>query len=109
MQNQANNPQNTPRTTSARGFASMDQEKQRRIASLGGKAAHASGNAHEFDSKEAAEAGRKGGLASHGRKNRAKSASESAPTREQGEQNNFEVQSDVSEGPRRIEPSAQAE
>ena len=54
MQNQANNPQNTPRTTSARGFASMDQEKQRRIASLGGKAAHASGNAHEFDSKEAA-------------------------------------------------------
>lgn len=47
--------------TSHRGFASMDEERQREIASKGGKAAHASGNAHEFDSREAAEAGRKGG------------------------------------------------
>lgn len=44
-----------------RGFASMDPEKQREIASKGGKAAHESGNAHEFDSEEAREAGRKGG------------------------------------------------
>ena len=43
--------------TSNRGFASMDEKKQREIASEGGRAAHASGNAHEFDSKEAAEAG----------------------------------------------------
>jgi general stress protein YciG len=50
---------------SKRGFAAMDEEKQREIASKGGKAAHASGNAHEFDSEEAREAGRKGGLASH--------------------------------------------
>ena len=41
----------------------MDEEKQREIASKGGKAAHAKGTAHEFDSQEAAEAGRKGGLA----------------------------------------------
>jgi hypothetical protein len=31
-----------------RGFASMDQERQRQIASKGGKAAHIKGRAHEF-------------------------------------------------------------
>ena len=44
-----------------RGFASMDPEKQREIASKGGKASHQSGNAHEWTSEEAQEAGRKGG------------------------------------------------
>jgi general stress protein YciG len=48
---------------SNRGFASMDRSKQREIASKGGKAAHAKGTAHEFDSDEAREAGRKGGQA----------------------------------------------
>ncbi|WP_395400291.1 KGG domain-containing protein [Pseudoduganella sp. UC29_106] len=43
--------------TSNRGFASMDPQKQREIASEGGKAAHASGNAHEFTSEEARKAG----------------------------------------------------
>lgn len=43
------------------GFASMSEEKQRSIASKGGRAAHAQGTAHEWDSKEAKEAGRKGG------------------------------------------------
>lgn len=47
---------------SNRGFASMDSDRQREIASEGGRAAHASGNAHEFDSQEAREAGSK----SHG-------------------------------------------
>ena len=51
------------RTRSNRGFASMDREKQKEIASKGGKAAHAKGTAHEFDSGEAREAGRKGGVA----------------------------------------------
>ena len=41
----------------------MDRSKQKEIASKGGKAAHAKGTAHEFDSGEAREAGRKGGLA----------------------------------------------
>jgi general stress protein YciG len=50
----------TPR---ARGFAAMDANKQREIASMGGRAAHRSGNAHEFDAEEAREAGRRGGLA----------------------------------------------
>jgi general stress protein YciG len=48
---------------SNRGFASMDRGKQREIASKGGRAAHAKGTAHEFDSGEAREAGRKGGVA----------------------------------------------
>jgi hypothetical protein len=43
--------------TSNRGFASMDPQKQREIASEGGKAAHASGNAHEFTAEEARRAG----------------------------------------------------
>jgi uncharacterized protein len=47
--------------TSNRGFASMDEDKQREIASQGGKAAHEQGTAHEFTSEEAKEAGRKGG------------------------------------------------
>src|ERR1044072_1030721 len=46
-----------------RGFASMQAEKPRRIASLGGRAAHQQGAAHEFSSEEAREAGRKGGEA----------------------------------------------
>jgi general stress protein YciG len=45
----------------------MDPEKQRRIASKGGKAAHAKGRAHEWTVDEAREAGRKGGSASHRR------------------------------------------
>jgi len=49
--------------TSRRGFASMDESRQRAIASEGGRAAHARGTAHEFTSEEAREAGRKGGEA----------------------------------------------
>lgn len=52
-----------PRKRGGRGFASMDPERQRQIASLGGRAAHRSGRAHEFSSEEARKAGRKGGEA----------------------------------------------
>jgi uncharacterized protein len=52
---------------SRRGFAGMDPQKQREIASKGGKAAHAKGTAHEFTPEEAREAGRKGGQAAHER------------------------------------------
>ena len=45
----------------ARGFAAMDQERQREIARKGGKAAHERGTAHEFTTDEARAAGRKGG------------------------------------------------
>jgi general stress protein YciG len=50
--------------TSRRGFASMDPAEQRRIASEGGKASHASGQGHKWTTEEARAAGRKGGLTS---------------------------------------------
>ncbi len=59
-----------------RGFASMDRNKQREIASKGGKAAHQKGTAHEWTSEEAREAGRKGGMASHRRKQQQKEGGE---------------------------------
>lgn len=40
----------------------MDRNKQREIASKGGKAAHAKGTAHEWSHEQAREAGRKGGV-----------------------------------------------
>jgi hypothetical protein len=48
---------------SGRGFAGMDEARQRAIAAEGGRAAHQKGTAHEFTSEEAREAGRKGGEA----------------------------------------------
>lgn len=56
----------------------MTPEKRRQIASKGGKAAHAKGAAHTWDSKEAAAAGRKGGLLSRGGRGR-KHEDESKP------------------------------
>jgi uncharacterized protein len=53
-----------------RGFASMTSEKQREIASKGGRAAHAKGTAHEWSSDEARVAGRKGGQISRGGRGR---------------------------------------
>jgi general stress protein YciG len=50
-----------------RGFASMDPNVQRRIASKGGKVAHLRGHAHEWTHDEAVIAGRKGGAANHRR------------------------------------------
>lgn len=49
-----------PSGRSLRGFASMDKEKQRMIASKGGRAAHEKGTAHEFNSTEASMAAKKG-------------------------------------------------
>lgn len=60
--------QNQPRR--GRGFAGMDAERQRQISAEGGRAAHQKGTAHEFDSQEAREAGRKGGQASGGTRRR---------------------------------------
>jgi len=57
------NQRNQGQNRSNRGFASMDPERQKQIASLGGKAAHEKGTAHEFTSEEARIAGRKGGEA----------------------------------------------
>jgi hypothetical protein len=69
---------------SRRGFAAMSAEKQREIASLGGKAAHAQGKAHTFDSKQAAEAGRKGGRIAQERRRRDRHGDEQAQEERRG-------------------------
>jgi general stress protein YciG len=72
-----------------RGFAGMDPERQRQISSQGGKAAHQKGTAHEFDSEEAREAGRKGGMVSGGRRRARESANrQSEQNEERSEERN---------------------
>lgn len=61
-QSQGSRDNNQGQSGSGRGFASMDPDRQREIAAEGGRAAHASGNAHEFTSQEARAVGAK----SHG-------------------------------------------
>ncbi len=58
-----------------RGFAVMDPNRVKEIASAGGKAAHRAGTAHRFSTEEAREAGRKGGKASR-RRRRTENAAE---------------------------------
>ena len=53
---------NNNSSKSKKGFAAMDEAKQRLIASLGGKAAHEQGVAHQWSRQEAIAAGKKGGL-----------------------------------------------
>jgi len=55
--------------TSSRGFASMDEEKQREIASKGGRSQGKENNSGNFanDRRKASEAGKKGGQASRSR------------------------------------------
>ena len=59
-----------PERRERRGFASMSPEKQREIASKGGRAAHEKGTAHEWTADEARSAGRKGGQVSRGGRGR---------------------------------------
>jgi general stress protein YciG len=59
-------PQSIEKKTK-RGFASMDPEKQKLVASQGGRVAHQLGVAHQWTSEEARNAGKKGGQNSHGR------------------------------------------
>jgi general stress protein YciG len=79
-----------------RGFAGMDPERQRQISSQGGKAAHQKGTAHEFDSEEAREAGRKGGMVSGGRR-RAREAQRAAAETQPTPPPETEQESDESE------------
>lgn len=60
-----------------RGFAAMDPEKVKEIATKGGRAAHAQGTAHRFTSAEAKLAGKKGGNAPHRSRGRVSSKSNS--------------------------------
>lgn len=70
MNNDNISEQGETRRKERRGFASMSPEKQREIASKGGRAAHMKGTAHEWTSEEARAAGRKGGRASRGGRGR---------------------------------------
>jgi general stress protein YciG len=67
-----------------RGFASMSPEKQREIASKGGRAAHQKGTAHEWTSEEARSAGRKGGQISRGGRGRLVDGSETSTESQAG-------------------------
>jgi general stress protein YciG len=68
-----------------RGFASMSPEKQREIASKGGRAAHEKGTAHEWTADEARLAGRKGGQVSRGGRGRLIAPEPTAPPSNEGE------------------------
>jgi hypothetical protein len=57
----------------------MSPEKQREIASKGGRAAHERGTAHEWTADEARSAGRKGGQVSRGGRGRLIVPAEPAP------------------------------
>jgi stress-induced acidophilic repeat protein len=58
----------------------MSPEKQREIASKGGRAAHEKGTAHEWTADEARSAGRKGGQVSRGGRGRLIISPDTAPT-----------------------------
>jgi general stress protein YciG len=60
MMHEQGETKDTPPPT-RRGFAAMSAERQREIASKGGRAAHSKGTAHHFSPDEARVAGRKGG------------------------------------------------
>ena len=66
LNSQQSRPSDSPPATkrSGRGFASMDPQRQREIASEGGRAAQSSGNAHRFTREES----RTGGQQSRGSK-----------------------------------------
>lgn len=65
MEQQSNNEATgNQQQKSRRGFAAMNPEKQKEIASQGGRAAHQQGVAHEWNTEEARAAGQKGGKSS---------------------------------------------
>ena len=98
---------NNTQGRSNRGFASMDYQKQREIASKGGRAAHQQGTAHEFTSEEAREAGRKGGevvsrdrnhMAEIGRKGGEARSAASRAARANGQQEMNQQGADAAQG-----------
>jgi uncharacterized protein len=53
---------NEKKVRSRRGFATWSPERQREVASKGGRSAHATGVAHHWTSEDAKAAGRVGGF-----------------------------------------------
>jgi general stress protein YciG len=60
--------QSQPKSTSNRGFASMDPDRQREIARKGGRSVPNEKRSFSQNHQLASEAGRKGGRSSHGRR-----------------------------------------
>jgi uncharacterized protein len=65
-------PDNDKGGKSERGFASMDEDKQKEIAKKGGESVPDEKRSFSQDRELASEAGKKGGQASHGGGNRNK-------------------------------------
>jgi hypothetical protein len=63
----------------------MSPEKQREIASKGGRAAHEKGTAHEWTADEARSAGRRGGQVSRGGRGRLMPSDTTSPATPQNE------------------------
>src|SRR5215212_8835321 len=70
MEGEASGNGRGSRGSSNRGFAAMSPERQKQIASEGGRAAHRQGVAHEWNREHMSEIGRRGGQSSGGRRNR---------------------------------------
>ena len=64
--------ENVEKPKGKRGFALLSPDEHRDISSMGGRAAHAAGSAHEFSPAEARTAGSKGGKITHARRAAAK-------------------------------------
>lgn len=70
-----------PSGISKRGFASMDPARQREIARKGGASVPSEKRSFSQDRTLAAQAGRKGGEASHGSRNKAARKDQPVPPR----------------------------
>jgi uncharacterized protein len=78
---------------SKHGFASLSTEERKRLASIGGKAAHAQGRAHEFTPEEARANGRRGGtVVSRDRKHMAKIGARGGRAKKSRKQTETETQ-----------------
>ena len=75
-------------STSNRGFASMDDDKQREIASKGGQSVPDEKRSFSQDPELASEAGRKGGENSHGNRS-TQQGQDNQDDRQQGSGGNF--------------------
>lgn len=71
-QDESSVPTEPPPAPKPRGFAALPPERRQEIASKGGVAARARGTAYRFSTEQAKEAGRKGGLAKHRSRGRAR-------------------------------------
>lgn len=79
--------QNNQGDTSKRGFASMDEDKQREIASKGGQSVPDEKRSFSQDPQLAAEAGRKGGEMSGGNQSDSGSGQQGSGQQGGGQQN----------------------